>query len=331
MNKSETSLQNNEQFQQRYKTIFEQELDTLKGIIDIVKDSHYNQAFLEEKIEVGEDSKKRSILVPNVNAMLSTALTGRMIGLDPLSALAMGKSLDQHAISKVQQGKRLGLDVYQSIRLIHIFTNPKDGKVSQTVSANLIEGILLRNNIKIKVLKDCQPVYQYIQITNNELIDEKEVIIDGKLKDEYVLFIKGVHTQAFITEQISKGKVFLTRYALTFETTVQMEREYPNRLDIKTYTVTRQNAIDWGFIKGTTSFGTTIDKSRGIWEARYQQMALKTCISNCGRRIANDLVEGLYSYEELGLDYTDEENKPLIDNVIDTVAEDVTNSTSDNI
>ena len=330
MNKNEISLQNRESFEQRYKTIFEQELDALKGIIDIVKTSHYNQAFLEEKIEVGDDGKKKSVLVPNLDAMLSTALTGRMIGLDPLSALAMGKSLDQHAISKVQQGKRLGLDVYQSLRLIHIFTNPSDGKVSQTVSANLIEGILLRNNIKISVLKDCQPIYQYVQLTNNEQIDEKEIIVDGKLKDEYVLFIKGIHNQSFITEQISKGKTFLTRFIVNYETVVRMERTYPDRVDVKTYTVTRQDAINWGFIKGVTSFGTTIEKSRKIWEARYNQMALKTAISNCGRRIANDLVEGLYSYEELGLDYSEDEDKIHTSTTIDTVAEDVTDFTNNN-
>lgn len=331
-NKIAISSQNKDDFANSYLSIFKNEIKSLRELIDIVKDSHYNQAFLEEGTETDKNGVKTVKYVVNTNAMLSTAITGRMIGLDPLSALALGKSLDQHAISKVQQGKRLGLDVYQSLRLIHIFTNPKDGKVSQTVSSNLIEGILLKNNITIEVLRDCDPEYKYIQLSNKVELDNKDILENGKLIDKYILYVDGLHNQAFINEQTSKGKIFVTRLLTNIVTEVRMTRVYTDRTDIKTYSVTRQDVINWGFLKGTTTFGTVIDKSRSIWETRYPQMTLKTAISNCGRRIANDLIEGLYSHEEMGY-IIDEDGNEIDDTsnkqeeILDIVAEDVTTET----
>ena len=331
-NKIALSSQNKDDFANSYLSIFKNEIKSLRELIDIVKDSHYNQAFLEESTEIDDEGKKKSVLVVNTNAMLSTAITGRMIGLDPLSALALGKSLDQHAISKVQQGKRLGLDVYQSLRLIHIFTNPKDGKVSQTVSANLIEGILLKNNIIIEVLRDCDPEYKYIQVSNKVELNNKDILENGKLIDKYILYVDGLHNQAFINEQTGKGKIFVIKILVDLVTEVKMTRIFKDRTDVKTYSVTRQDVINWGFLKGTTIFGTVIDKSRSIWETRYPQMTLKTAISNCGRRIANDLIEGLYSHEEMGYIVDEDGNKiddesNISETIIDTVAEDVTKET----
>lgn len=331
-NKIALSSQNKDDFANSYLSIFKNEIKSLRELIDIVKDSHYNQAFLEESTEIDDEGKKKSVLVVNTNAMLSTAITGRMIGLDPLSALALGKSLDQHAISKVQQGKRLGLDVYQSLRLIHIFTNPKDGKVSQTVSANLIEGILLKNNIIIEVLRDCDPEYKYIQVSNKVELNNKDILENGKLIDKYILYVDGLHNQAFINEQTAKGKIFVIKILVDLVTEVKMTRIFKDRTDVKTYSVTRQDVINWGFLKGTTIFGTVIDKSRSIWETRYPQMTLKTAISNCGRRIANDLIEGLYSHEEMGYIVDEDGNKiddesNIQETIIDTVAEDVTKET----
>ena len=331
-NKIALSSQNKDDFANSYLSIFKNEIKSLRELIDIVKDSHYNQAFLEESTEIDDEGKKKSVLVVNTNAMLSTAITGRMIGLDPLSALALGKSLDQHAISKVQQGKRLDLDVYQSLRLIHIFTNPKDGKVSQTVSANLIEGILLKNNIIIEVLRDCDPEYKYIQVSNKVELNNKDILENGKLIDKYILYVDGLHNQAFINEQTGKGKIFVIKILVDLVTEVKMTRIFKDRTDVKTYSVTRQDVINWGFLKGTTIYGNVIDKSRSIWETRYPQMTLKTAISNCGRRIANDLIEGLYSHEEMGYIVDEDGNKiddesNIQETIIDTVAEDVTKET----
>ena len=322
MNDKNIILQNKgSDFSSSYINIVRNELEDLKQLVELFKDSHYNQAFLYETTELNEQQQSVKVLKANTNDMLSTMITGRMIGLNPLEALALGKSLDQHAISKVAKGRTLGLDVHQSLNLIHAFTNPKDGKSSLMVSANLIESILLKNDIKIEILKNCENVIKYYAVPDLSEIPEKVILnSDGLVKEEYVQFNQQYHTTPILSKLIGEGKKFYTAKVVDQITTVRCTRLKRNKLDIKEYSVTLQDCIDWGFVKGTTREGTVIEKSRSMWAARRTQMMSKTALSNCGRRIANDLLEGLYSYEEMGIDIPDTiEEVPIVD--IDVVEE----------
>jgi len=318
---------NDESFNSGYISIIKNELEELKQLVEIFSNSHYNAAFLEAVSEKDDTGKVVTKYIPNKDAMLSVMITGRMLGFNPIEALGLGKTLDQHAIAKVERGKRLGLSKYQALEQIDIFTS-KEGKSMLIVRANIIESVLLANDIDIEVLNNCTPVYQYTNAINHIVYENEDLFENDKLKSNFLIFNEKLHTVDIIKSEVSKGKSFLIKKQIDVLTKVRMTRIKNGRTIVKDYSVTLQDAINWGFMPGVKRDGTIVEKGKEPWPSRYPQMVLKTAIANGGRRIANDLIEGVYSFEELAFDKSatrsEIENEILSGKHEFAVAEDVT-------
>lgn len=292
-----------------YVDIIDNEMEALTKVVQLFKKSRYSRAF-ERQVEVtDENGIKRLQIEVSEEDMLTCLFTGRMLNLNPVQSLAYGNALDEHAITKVEMGMRMALTTEQSLRLIHIFTN-KENKSSIVISTNLIEGLLIKHGIKIEYVAMASKEYIYTSPTGvteyarDTVEDEK-----GILRDGYIRFNPAM-TQDQVSKFLASGKKIVVQKILNIFSTVKLTRGEV----VQSCTVTVQDAIDWGFLPGVTSWGEVKEKGKPIWQARLERMLTKSALSICARRIANDILEGVYSPVELDdafANYDLIENEPI--------------------
>ena len=115
------NLEKSKRVENPYISIIRDEIEALREFVQIFKSTTYANPFVriqEVKNEEGIIERKQ---VVDEQQMLAVIITGRMIGLDPVTSLGYGNSLDDNAIVKVNLGSKLGLDVVSSLHQIHIF------------------------------------------------------------------------------------------------------------------------------------------------------------------------------------------------------------------
>lgn len=276
----------------KYIEILKNELEFLKEFVAIYKETSYAIPFRRVVERPNEDGVLSRVTEVDENQMLACIITGRIVGLDPTTALSYGNTLDDSAIIKVSIGRHLGLDANQSLLRIHTFKN-KEGKISVVLSTQLIEAVMIKYNISIEVVENFKPVFRY-ETPNGKELNYEEVIEDDELKPNWIILNPlRPPTAKEVTEKQAEGFKYCIRRVVDYRTTVKAVRG--KRICYES--VTRQDAIDWGLYPGVTTWGETREETgrMDMWKKRLPRMMQKTALSNVADRIASDLLYGTIS------------------------------------
>ena len=217
--------------------------------------------------------------------IIACILLGHEIGLKPMESLSFGKRLTVDKVHGVLKGKTLGVDTVTSIEHIHQIKTG-NGVVS-TVGVHLIVALLLKAGIKINFIEDFIPLYQYIDMSGNTY--QQETIESSK--DRFQVISESTPDSDYDKMKI---QVVFTTKEYTRRTIVEMTRG----VNVIRISYTLQQATDAGLYHGVSTQGKDVT-GKGNWNDNAASMLRNRPLSICGRIIGADVINGLYTFEEI--------------------------------
>lgn len=183
----------------------------------------------------------------------------------------------QDVVAALLMGRELGMGVMVSINNIY----PINGKASSGI--HIIAGQLLKAGISYKVLSDYEPVFG-IAIKGSPKENEK-----GEMKDTYITVKKEPYSYV-LKEGEMRGKTVLDVVTIIEFSRVLRQPDgsfIPMSIISKFY----KSDIPEDFISGA--------KAKDNW-LKYENVMMYTrCFTNGAKRIADDVILGLYETSEL--------------------------------
>ena len=288
---------------------------------------------IEQFAETVVKSKAFGNTLSTKEDVISAIVLGHELGINPMTAISMGKRLDTKSIFSVLKGKSMGIDPITAME--HIHTIPTgNGDVSST-DVHIITAQLLKAGVIYNIIEDYTPLYKY-RDSNGKYYD-KQLVEDNP--DIYQIVTPSTKPE---DKNNQKHKVFLDSKPYTYRTTILFEREIlingKTKLQKLPISYTLAQATDAGLYRGIDSLGKQV-KGRDNWNSHPATMLRNRCISIGGRIIASDYLQGIYENSEV-LEFTDadivvadtdtiENKKEIIlneDNIVDE-SKDVSNGT----
>jgi len=259
----------------------------------------------------------------NVADVALCIMTGLELGLNLAGSLLYGKKLNQATYMSVMKGKSLGIDIATAIEKV-VSIPTKNGYVSYTM-VDIISAKLMQAQIEfLPFLRNYAPFYIYRDADNNELDLDKILDENDDLKSEYVV----VDTTAKpddIKKQVSdikaSGKIVVTKERHGYFTKAKFVRKYPDGRTVTHFQ--RFSTLDAERAELLPTYdakGTVIQNGKDNWIHGTPQMMANRTISIGGRIIAADLLNGVYTREEVvnsGL--IKEADAPIVDTVAEVI------------
>ena len=261
----------------------------------VAKSSTYGEAFKDEDGKI------------NPADVVTAVVLGSELGIPPMSSILLGKRLNANAYFKVMQGRALGLNPVSALNNISVIDTAKATVIHTGV--HVITKCLIDAGIDINILKDYEPVYGYVNIMDNKIVDVEVV---GKDK---IYEVTATSNPQEITKAKTDKKILVKKKEVNRVTEIEFKREERTPLKIK-YSL--REAIDAGLYKGVTTDGQEV-KGKDNWNNHPATMLRNRAITIGGRIIAADRLQGIYSTEEAS-EFTKVEAKTE-----DVEVEDVTN------
>jgi hypothetical protein len=230
-----------------------------------------------------KDGNKLRKTIKSKEDVIAAIVLGKELGIPPMAAITLGKTLNAQAYAKVLRGKKLGLDPMTAIQLIHAI--PTQNGITYSTGIHVISGTLLKNKIKFKVLEDYDAVMGYTDLKGNRVKFDKNIhfVVDAN------------STEDVIKEQMKANKILVVNKIVDRKTTVEFNREGYDPLII-TYTI--QEAIDAGLYKGINSDGEKVE-GKANWNNHPAVHLRNRAITIGGRIIAADYLDGMYDNAEV--------------------------------
>ncbi len=297
----------------RYNDSFIDKLNEAEKIADYIANSKTFSTQFETQIKDNEGMLIRTEV--NKADIIACILLGKEIGLQPMAAIVLGKKLNAKSYFSVLKGKELGLDPVSAIQQISVIATQNGD--TYHIGTHIINKVLLDNNVKVTILHDFEPIYKY-----KESVPKQGILYENFDDKLMLLYINGVTTADEIKKALSEGKKVVIRTITDRFTEINFKRESKN-IDY-TLKLTLQECTDSGWYKGYHS--TEVDASgkplfvegKLNWNNMTRLMLRNRVISQGGRFVCDDKLNGIYSTEEVS-DFTN-----VKVNVVDTIAEDVT-------
>ena len=217
---------------------------------------------------------------------IACILLGHEIGLAPMESLSFGKRLTVEKIQSVIKGRSLNIDTVTSLEHIHQIKTA-NGVVS-IMGIQLITALLLRAGIKIDFVEDFRPLYQYIDMSGEVYLQET---IESS-KDMFQIITENTPDSKYDKDKI---QVAFTNKEYTRRTKVKMTR---GDIVIE-ISYTLQQATDAGLYRGIHSKTGNEVKGKDNWNSHEATMLRNRPVSICGRLIGGDVINGVYTFEEV--------------------------------
>jgi hypothetical protein len=253
-------------------------------------------------------------------------MAGYELGLNISGSLLYGKKLNQATYMAVMKGRGLGLDVATAIEKV-VSIPTQNGYVSYTM-VDIISAKLIQNGVEfLPFIKNYAPFYIYKGVNNEEL--DLDVILDenDNLKDDYALIdltLGADKVKELVEAAKLANKIRVTRERHGYYSKAKFVRKFPNGNVLTHYQ--RFSSLDAeraGLLptyvydeKSKTYVEAT--KGKNNWISNTPQMMNNRVISIGGRIIGADLINGVYTREEVVSSGLVKENEAPI---IDTTAE----------
>lgn len=257
----------------------------------------------------------------NVADVAICLMAGHEIGLNISGSLLYGRKLNQATYMSVMKGRSLGLDIATSIEKV-VSIPTKNGYVSYTM-VDIISAKLLSANIEfLPFIRNYAPFYQYFHATTNEeleldrILDENDDLIPGF----YV--VDSTTTADILKSKLADGIIPIKKVRHGYFSKAKFVRKYP---DGKTIThFQRFSTLDAeraGLLPIFNDKGQIVTDGKSNWISNTPQMMNNRVISIGGRIIGADLLNGIYTIEEVISSGLVKDNEAP---VIDTVGEVIT-------
>lgn len=236
-----------------------------------------------ERLEEFAEKMAKSNTIPlnDPADIIANYMISKEMGIHPMTALMLGQKIKRTSISSVIRGKALGLDPITSIEKIHYIND-----ASSSTGVDVLSAVLLKNGITIEVINEHTPVHATINmdvttdVKNPVLLEKGEYEVN---KDKYnVVYLKTD------SSEYSKDKINVLRSKETIDiiTTIKFTRTFTNG-KIQEVIVSRYLS-DYKHLK---------DKDN--WENYSKDMLYNRVFGIGARRIANDLIFGMYENSEI--------------------------------
>lgn len=268
----------------------------------------------------------------NITDITLCLMAGHELGLNITGSLLYGKKMNEQTYMAAMKGRTLGLDITTSIEKI-ISIPTKNGYVSYTmvdiISAKLIQGGVTF----LPFIKNYAPFYIYKDNKGNEL--DLDVVLDEQdnLRDGYSVIdatITATNTLEKIQDAVeaakSSGRTIITRERHGYYSKIKMTRTFPDGKTLtmfqrfSTLDAERAGLLPTYTVPDKDGKYEVINKGKDNWISNTPQMMNNRCISIPGRIIGADLINGLYTREELvDAGVIDDKNAPTIDTNVEVL------------
>ena len=272
------------------------DIDKIKAFVLEIVDSDLTKEFKK-----GADGKV------NPADVIGAISIGLEIGIPPMSAVALGKTLNAKSYLSVLKGRSMGIDPVTSISKIYNIET-KNGNVMYT-AVDIISKMFLDTNTKIQIIRDYAATPKYYDFRTNAYVGHKYKVYDndGFLNPDFFIYIKGTTILDDVTNAEDNGKLVIVRGTdTTFVTSIRYTRLDKNIDEI--FHLSTQEMIDANLLRGYHSYMIVEDKGKLIsqiitgklnWNDNPTQMLRNRNISIAGRIFVADKLQGIYTDEEV--------------------------------
>ena len=307
-------------------------IDAFEKLKDVATYLASSEIFVKD-FEVKDSSGKPVIdeltQKPKINTtdVALCLMAGNELGLNIAGSLLYGRKLNQATYMAVMKGRSLGLDVATAIEKV-VSIPTQNGYVSYTM-VDIISAKLIQNGVEfLPFIKNYAPFYIYKGVNGEEL--DLDIILDEEdnLKEDYALIdltLNADTVKQLVEAAKAANKIRVTRERHGYYSKAKFVRKLNNSvithyqrfssLDaeraglLPTYTWDEKNKI---YVEAT--------KGKNNWITNTPQMMNNRVISIGGRIIGADLINGVYTREEVvssGL--IKEEEAPIVDTTAEIV------------
>jgi len=232
---------------------------------------------------------------------------GLEIGIPPMSAISLGKTLNAKSYLSVLKGKSMGIDPITSISKIHNIETA-NGNVMYT-SVDLISKAILDTKTTMKFIRDYEPTPMYYDLGTNAYLGHhwKLFNANNEILPNYFLYIDGVTSTEDAKKARQEGRIVILRgKSFTYVTSIHFVRKDKGIDEV--FHLSTQEMIDAELLNGFHSWKVIDEggkqkpyyvKGKLNWNNNPQQMLRNRCISIPGRIIVADVLQGIYTQDEV--------------------------------
>jgi hypothetical protein len=299
--------------------------DKIKKVAEYIATSEAFTKGFEMKDKDGKTIIDTETGKPKINVadVALCLMAGHELGLDIGGSIMYGKKLNQLTYMSVMKGRSLGIDLATSIEKIITIVG-KSGNATSYTMVNIITAKLNSNNVVfLPLIKNYAPFYIYSDANGAELELDKVLDEQDELKPEYALINlndKPEIIQVNVKAAKDAGKIIVTRVQHGYYTKAKFVRTYPDGHIVTHYQ--RFSSLDAERADLLPTFqlapdGKTWQKlqdGKDNWIKSTPQMMLNRVISIGGRVVGDDLLQGVYTREEvISAGLVDEKDAPVVD------------------
>lgn len=267
---------------------------------------------------IDEETKRPKVNMADITICL---LAGHEMQLNIAGSLLYGKKLNQATYMAAMKGRSIGVDVATAIEKI-ISIPTKNGYVSYTM-VDIISAKLLQGGVSfLPFIKNYAPFYIYHTPSGEELELDKVLDENDDLRPEYSIItisndINDVKAQLETCKTNNKIPIIKERHG--YYSKAKFVRKFPDGRELihhqrfSTVDAERAGLLP---VPVLDTNGKIIDYTKGKdnWNSNTPQMMNNRVISIGGRIIGADLINGIYTREELiDSGIIDEKDAPIIE------------------
>ena len=245
-------------------------------------------------------SKLFSSSVSNVEEAIEAMMVGSEVGFSVAMSLKLGKMLNRKSLISILRGKELEIGTITSMNDIHVIE--ANGREIIYTGIHIITAVLIKAGVKIEILKDFAPLYQYTELSTEGSVikrdTNKQVILLRTLKENELTDKHKIISETDMTFEAGRIPVFKHENPYDYITSVKLSRTFDKVLNEIPISYTLQDAIDAGLMKGISSTKEVI-KGKDNWIKHTKTMLRNRAIAIAGRIIAADKLGSTYEYSEV--------------------------------
>lgn len=256
----------------------------------------------------------------NVADVAICLMAGHEIGLNISGSLLYGRKLNQATYIAIMKGRSLGLDVATSIEKI-VSIPTKNGYVSYTM-VDIISAKLIQGGVQfLPFIKNYAPFYIYYNAITKEEVELDKIMDEQDELLDTCFLVDSSATSEKVKEVKEKGLLLLTRTRHGYYSKVKMTRTFSDGSSQTIYQ--RFSTLDAeraGLLPTFNDKGEMLTSGKSNWITNTPQMINNRCLTIPGRIIGADLLNGIYTREEIiDAGVVKENEAPVIDTVGEVV------------
>jgi len=251
----------------------------------------------------------------NVADIAICLMAGNELGISITGSLLLGKKLNQATYLSILRGKGIGVDPATSMEKI-ISIPTKNGLTSYTM-VDIISAKLLQGGVNfLPFIKNYAPFYIYNNAVTKEELELDAVLDENDDLKPNVYVITAASTPEDVKNAKAENKLLVTKERHGYYSKAKFTRVFSDGRILTHYQrfssvdAERAGLLPWS-IPDPNKAGSFIEMSKGKdnWISNTPQMMNNRVISIGGRIIGADLINGLYTEDEI----KDANLAPIID------------------